>query len=832
MLTKTQLQSFDAGAYAGVIEKWGRAADAVSSASNTVSSTGSQMSAWTGRAADQALATMGDLVTVVAASPGLLSEAQDTVAAFVTSVSQQQAILKTALAKAQALQCTVGEDGTVTPPVQPPGEPPPVCSPDPGQEAALARAQMAYDNSPAVQTWRSATQEAPALQASIQEALRAATAADSRAAGDLDAGIRGGTDVKRIVAGDDPTGSYAANLFQDTQTLGDGKAWVAQYVDQTASLLSKAAGGNAGAVSELRLLTPLTYDQDFGAALMNRLGAAGLEKIPLMMGQGIDAAGYGDAGRFQAIRQNDQSVLRFLADSLASASDSPGLDPSFVQALTSNDRAKNPDGDGPGVGFWSLGQILGAASGAVPYDPRFLDTVGTAIIAYDKQQQANALIAGWEYDGPFQNPWANNLNLPASFNFLQANEPVFFGVTDSGGDPVYGLMHAATVSPQAALSLLSRDNYGDLTYLMGRTWTFDHGSAFGAAIASAGDQPGNAATALSAHALRDYLPHLGHMQNGQFVTASYDGGPLSGINAGLGQVVGYHMAQAYDAWAGIPDSGSRFLFPTVNQGLPSLLAAVSSDPSGYRALMAGAVANAKLNLQAVARADANLPMAERLADFDDVAKQQGQFVGYLMGSHNAALAAGGLHQDQIAAQSASQEATMGNFVSQGIGLIPLPGSSLVGSVFKTVLGDAVTSATSSSASNAYYNDALAAGGAGWSDAQKLVGQVVSSSMVSNGLWQPGTDPATWLSAHPGEPAFYTITTLANGQTQYDLIPPDQMTAQQYGAFAKWAQGGVGSYNDAAEGSVGNTITNAAGAVNDGTTQATQNLNTAQYPANP
>ena len=46
------------------------------------------------------------------------------------------------------------------------------------------------------------------------------------------------------------------------------------------------------------------------------------------------------------------------------------------------------------------------------------------------------------------------------------------------------------------------------------------------------------------------------MQNGQFVTASYDGGPLSGINAGLGQVLGYHMAQVYDAWAGIPDSGA------------------------------------------------------------------------------------------------------------------------------------------------------------------------------------------------------------------------------------------------------------------------------------
>ena len=394
MLTTSQLQQFEPDAYTGVIVRWGQAADAISSASSTISGIGEQMSRWTGPAADQALTTMGDLVTVVADSPGLLSDAQDTLAAFVAAVSQEREVLQTALVKARSLHCSVAEDGTVTPPLQPPGAPTPASGGDPVQDATQRAAQTAYDNSPAVQAWLNATQQAPGLQATIQEALQRAAAADHRAASDLEAGIRGGADVRRIVAGQDVTGGSAEDLFQDTEALGDGTAWVEQYAKEAASLLPRAARGDAGAASQLALLTSLSYDQDFGANLMARLGAAGLEKIPATMGQELSTLLDGDPEAAGVIRQADQSVLRFLADSLASASQNPNLDPAFVQALTGNATVANPDGLGPPIGFWSLGQILGAATGVVTYAPSFLDTVGTAIINQDRQQQAGAPVPG------------------------------------------------------------------------------------------------------------------------------------------------------------------------------------------------------------------------------------------------------------------------------------------------------------------------------------------------------------------------------------------------------------------------------------------------------
>src|ERR1700749_1918779 len=108
MLTLGQLLSFDGGSYAAVIEKGGQAADAVNSASSTIASIGGQTSTWTGRAADQALAALGDLVAVVASSPGLINDAQDTVAAFAAAVNQQKEIATSAVKTADSLGCTVG----------------------------------------------------------------------------------------------------------------------------------------------------------------------------------------------------------------------------------------------------------------------------------------------------------------------------------------------------------------------------------------------------------------------------------------------------------------------------------------------------------------------------------------------------------------------------------------------------------------------------------------------------------------------------------------------------------------------------------------------------
>lgn len=527
MVTITQLLDFNVEGYRPLIEKWGQAADAISSAASTISSTGDQMSTWTGPAADQAVNTMGHLVEVVADAPQLLNEAQDTLGAFVTAVYQQQEVLKAAVHKAESLGCFVADDGTVTPPPQPAGEPPQACPPDPHLAAKWAQEQEAYDNNPAVKNWRTATEQAPGLQSTIQGALQAATAADARAERDLEAGIRGGTDIRKIVAGQDRTGSYLADLYGAGQTAADGQRWMEQYVHQAAALLPKAANGDIAAAAQIGEMTPLSWDQAFGASLMNQLGAAGLEKLPVEMGQKMqDLHDGGLSASMPGLLQADRTVLQFLGDSLASASSSPDLSPEFVRGLLNDQTvpASEPSGlDAGPAGFWALGQILGASTGAVQYNAQFLDTVGTAIIHFDSMRDP---AFGYEDLGPFTFPWANNLNLPLNAQ-LDLNAS-YHAIADSGGDPVYGLMHAATISPAAAQTLFS--SHGNLNTLLTQLpWQFDHGSSLGAALQSATAGPGPVTAAIASNMV--------HIMAGQYSSNSGYAAQMSGINSHVASIL-------------------------------------------------------------------------------------------------------------------------------------------------------------------------------------------------------------------------------------------------------------------------------------------------------
>ena len=592
MLTLGQLLSFDANTYSTVIEKWGQAADAINSASNTIASIGGQTSSWTGPAADQALATLGDLVAVVASSPGLINDAQDTVAAFAAAVNQQKEIATSAVKTAESLGCTVSADGTLTPPPQPSGEPPQVCFSDPVQEAARMQAQEAYDRSPAVQNWQTAMRQAPGLQARIQEALHAATAADSRAASDLEAGIRGGMDVQKIVTGHDPSGSYALNLYADTQKLADGQVWVQGYVKQAASLLPESAKGDSAAAAQLEVLAPLAYDQDFAASLMNQLGAAGLEQLPVEMGQHLQDLAPGDPPDLPQVLSDDQAVLRFLGDSLASASNSPNLSGAFIEGLTSNDSALAAYGRAPGPsGFWALGQILGATTtNAAPYDPQFLNTVGTAIINFDRQQDA---VMGYEDLGPFFFPWANNLNLP--MGAVLSVSASFHGVTDSGGDPIYGLMHAVALSPAAALTLFS--SHANLSAVLTQLpWNFDQGSALGRALQAAAHGPGKVTALLTSNIV--------HILGLQYQHDSGYAAQMSGLNAHVADILAQrqNIMAINQAIAGNiqPGPDQTWSYPHVNgqggigpgfngQELAVVLGTISQSPSAYETLQAAQV---------------------------------------------------------------------------------------------------------------------------------------------------------------------------------------------------------------------------------------------------
>jgi hypothetical protein len=624
VLTKTQLLGFNAENYRPIIEKWGQAANSVSSASSTISGAADQIYDWTGPAADQALTTMGDLVAVVVNAPQLFNEAQDTLGAFVATVYQQQEILTGALKKARSLNCAVDEDGTVTAPPQPSPAPPESCPMDPHLAASWAQEQQAYYRIPEVKTWQAATRQAPGLQSTIHDALQLASAADSRAARDLQAGIQGGSDVQKIVAGQDRTGSYLGNLYADTQKLVDGHQWMQQYVHQVAALLPKAADGDSAAVAELDQLAPLTWNEDFGASLMNQLGAAGLEHLPIEMGEKLQeiANGQGDPSRVPGLVARDHAILSFLGNSLASASNSPDLSPGFVQALTNDDTAQYDDtaqiDDAPHrehgpAGLWALGQILGASSKDAQYGSQFLTTVGTAIINFDGQHATthHYIDAPYDYPGPFAypyatnaSPWANNMNLSAG---SQPSGPTFFGVTDSGGDPIYGLMHAAADSPAAALALFhSAANLH--TVLTDLPWNYDHASSLGSALQAAGTGPG----ALRANLTSSIVNILA----GQYGNHAGYAAQMSGLNTHIASI----LAQPQDIAAMNQAIGSDIQepsgtsIPTGADGIgPSfqtsdlalVLGFIGQTPSAYSTLLhaqAQYMAN-QLN-QAVAAAQA------------------------------------------------------------------------------------------------------------------------------------------------------------------------------------------------------------------------------------
>lgn len=694
MLTKTQLLNFDPGPYTSVIAKWGTAADAMSSATSTISSAGEEMATWTGPAADQANVTMGNLVTVVAdaggtGGPGLLSEAQDTLAAFTTAVSQQKQTLTDAVTKATSLQCTVGEDGTVTPPSQPAGEPPQVCYADPQQEAARQKAQTAYDNSPAVQNWQKAAQQAPALQTTIQAALKAAAAADARAAHDLEAGIRAGSDVQKIVSNRDANGSAATDLFGDSQTLGDGTKWVDQYVHQAASLLPKAAKGDSGAVSQLRVLTPLSYDQSFSAGLMNQLGAKGLENLPLAMAQKLQNDVLAGQQAVQTDRSNDQTVLGFLSTSLASASNSPDLSPSFVNGLTNNDTVNGPDG-GNGAGYWSLGQILGASNGKVAYDPQFFNTVGTSIISYEGKLAKNAPVQGWETNGPFLSPWADNLNLPANANLM--NEPLYGGVLDSGGNPVYGLMHAAAGSPAAAQALFApngnHENPNLNTALTVLPWTYDKGSTLGGALQAAASGQSPASAGITSDIV--------HTLAGKYEHDSSYAGDMTGLRPAIANI----LSQSQNMVAinktidqGVssgPDSTFNYTDPAGQGGigpgfsapdLARVLGVVSQDPSAYGALQTAQVNYLGVELNHAVAGGNPSSVAQSL--------NEGTTTLAVLGGVKTAIAQDGAN---VQAAQLQQELTTGSYISQGLSTVSsfVPGGQVIGipaGIANTILGD-------------------------------------------------------------------------------------------------------------------------------------------------
>ncbi|MDQ2728166.1 MAG: hypothetical protein M3Y91_09975 [Actinomycetota bacterium] len=784
MITVSKLRGFDGGTYTAITTKLGTAVEALNSAQGSISGAGGQMTYWQGPAADAANATMANLVTVVSSAPAVLSTAQDAVAAFVAAVSQQKVALD-GLVHQVPPGCHVAEDGTVSvPPGQPTNQPPQMCFTDPAQEAARINAQNAYDS--AMSAWQAAKAKAAQLQTQIQQVLQQATAADSRATADLDAAIKGGTDVGKIIAGQDAGGSYATNLWNDAQNT-DAQKWVQSFVNQAASLLPQAAKGDHNAVATLGTLADLSHDQTFSASLMNKLGAKGLEALPVAMGENMNnQRSIQDA---QNVYNSNHSVLGFLANSLASASNSLNLDPTFAQSLiaTADHNAKDLNGSKPSSGYWGLGQILGAASGQPPFEAQFLNTVGTGIINWDKQNQQNGLGHGMEYTGPYMFAAANNLNLSPQ-SIMGASLPMMMGHLDSGGSPMYGLMHAAAVSPLAAQALFA-PRYGggenpNLNYVLtGTPWTYDKGASLGSALQAATAGPSTTTTA-------GITSNMVHTLATQYKMNSGYADQMSALRPAVANILSQKpdIAAVNMTIEGYPNSttgsrlypgpgGSVFVAPTFNGvDLARVLGVVSQDKSAYSTLQAGQVGylNSSLNQAVIGYKTSHDPSGI------EQSLNKGTSTLAFLGGVKTLIAQDGANANEAAFQHSLATA---KYITQGLSSVAniVPGGQVVGipsGIAATVLAD-VGGASHASTQPTTTGDAQELSLAGFSRI------ALANALINNQVATP--------SVLPGNPPFYQ-----NGPAGPTLLPAQDFVknGDAMGSLMQWLEkpGTTGSEN--------------------------------------
>jgi hypothetical protein len=226
-----QLKAFNPGGFTAAASAFEGASTGANSSQSSLSAAGGTMGGWSGPAASAVTGTLSDMRDALSPAPSLLEGAQQVLESFVVAVTVAQDKLNSALGKAESLGCQVAPDGTVTPPAQPPGQPPQVCYADPTQEAARVKAQNAYDNSSAVKNWNDATQQAPALQSAIQGALQNASQADSRAGGDLARASAGAKAFTQVAGGN--LGAPLTNLTSDKVNLQtDGARWSQSFAAQ------------------------------------------------------------------------------------------------------------------------------------------------------------------------------------------------------------------------------------------------------------------------------------------------------------------------------------------------------------------------------------------------------------------------------------------------------------------------------------------------------------------------------------------------------------------------------------------------------------------------
>lgn len=453
---------------------------------------------------------------------------------------------------------------------------------------------------------------------------------------------------------------------------------------RAAELAKRAAKGDTKALSELQKYGSEAGDPHFAKALLLGLGAKGVVELPAALArklQGDMVAG--DAGKLGEDRTLSVSALKLLSKALAVGTAPGNMDPDtvFLQQLKAEGRAEHsfPGGGGTYKGYQSLSTVLGMSDGHPPFSRQFMQTIGRDMIDFDRagpKLKSPLVVIGQPYTPPTQTGPLPDLGGLLHLGWLLTPDKYAPGAQQKapfGGrtDYLNNLMHAAAFSKEASQALLK----GNLTYLLrGRRSKWgqtDHGITFGRAMKVAMSDHDKASMALFDEArqalgqeIRAHVKPFGDHQLKLVNKEELE--QISGVRSAFADISTAQLDEIDGILAASDMSGGHPSVASRARDYDALLAFVSMDDEGFRALMNAQLARTRIALdhQFARRGGVDATLLDRM-----------RTLGHLLAVRKEMLAA--VYDHDLKKAEAHNE-QFKSLVEKGIGYVPVPYASLLG----------------------------------------------------------------------------------------------------------------------------------------------------------
>ncbi|MDQ2726866.1 MAG: hypothetical protein M3Y91_03150 [Actinomycetota bacterium] len=731
MITVNQLINVTPGDFQLVASAFQTAANGALDSLNTVTTARGQLASWRGPASQSATTALGVVTRPLSQAAEVLDSIPATVSAFVTRVQNAHdqllpAWLSLAGMSFQGQPFTCDDStGKVTCPPPPQAPPQPAASLIPATTNPLApmlppplaqAEQQAQAFNQLQAGYEKMCQQAMGYEKTIQQALADATSADAWAAGVLAGRSTDGADLSAALAGGPGAAGAMANLTADAAPINAADVKGAQ------ALIAQAKGGNQQSANALMQgqYAELAKDPLFATSLLNGLGPKGLLNVPYGMSHNLS--------------ETTTPVLQFLSRALATGTAGVAegvgaggtaytVGSDYLSALNkAGSAAKTPNEPG----YWSLGQILGAAS--TPYSTGFAVTVGQAMINWDNKSNNQ----GKDNVGPESGAGGQNSDpLQGLMTALAVNGPGGSGApgaealfTNTNGAPVGGNLKYLIQTHDWQQTLPTQqglEGRGALNASMNQYRPFgDNGAALGAAILNATTYGGADAKQIAGQAI--YYTARGYEANGNY------GAGHSGLTMPLTTVLSDNMpavnvainASTVNSASGLstyPDGSVATAF-----GMPDLARLVgvfSQNPSAAQTLQSAQLSWLKghLNNDAVTWKASGDPQ-QFLQD-----STNGTATLSFFARSKAAVAQDGANQH---AQDLVNGLNNAKYGAQLFSLVPVPELSIPAGLVSSALADAAGQVHASQAPT-YSGDAAGLSVTG------SVNQLVAHAVLTNGL---------------------------------------------------------------------------------------------------